>query len=93
MNKKQKKVLKRIILSAILIIAFAVAGNFVSIPKVLEFVLYLIPYLVIGYDILKKAWKGICNKQVFDENFLTPQQRQYRRRPVLRAGGAGQPRL
>ena len=70
MNKKQKKVLKRIILSAILIIAFAVAGNFVSIPKVLEFVLYLIPYLVIGYDILKKAWKGICNKQVFDENFL-----------------------
>ena len=58
MNKKQKKVLKRIILSAILIIAFAVAGNFVSIPKVLEFVLYLIPYLVIGYDILKKAWKA-----------------------------------
>jgi hypothetical protein len=49
MNKKQKKVLKRIILSAILIIAFAVAGNFVSIPKVLEFVLYLIPYLVVNY--------------------------------------------
>ena len=57
MNKKQKKVLQRIVIALICIIA-------------LEFGLYMIPYLVIGYDILKKAIKGILNRQVFDENFL-----------------------
>ncbi|SHK05538.1 heavy metal translocating P-type ATPase [Hespellia stercorisuis] len=66
MNKKQKKVLIRIIAAAVLIAALA----FVPADGYLKFVLYLIPYLVIGYDILKKALKGILNRQVFDENFL-----------------------
>lgn len=66
MNKKQKKVLKRIIISAVLIVAL----KLLPIDGYLEFVLFLIPYLIIGYDILKKAWKGILNHQVFDENFL-----------------------
>jgi Cd2+/Zn2+-exporting ATPase len=66
MNKKQKKVLARIIIAAVLIVILSL----LPIEGVLEFLLYLIPYLVIGYDVLKKAWKGILNKQVFDENFL-----------------------
>ena len=66
MNKKQKKMLFRIVLAAALMVVFAL----LPIGGVLRFVLYLIPYLVIGYDILLKAWKGIRNKQVFDENFL-----------------------
>ena len=66
MNKKQKKVLKRIIISAVLIVAL----KLLPIDGYLEFALFLIPYLIIGYDILKKAWKGILNHQVFDENFL-----------------------
>ena len=70
MNKKQKKVLKRILVAAVLLIAIGIAGSIVELPKWLEFICYMVPYLVIGYDILKKAWKGICNKQVFDENFL-----------------------
>ena len=70
MNKKQKKVLKRIIVAAVLLVIIGIAGSIVSIPKWLEFLFYLVPYFVIGYDILRKAWKGICNKQVFDENFL-----------------------
>ena len=66
MNKKQKKMLIRIIIAAVLIVVFS------SLPAegYLRFVLFMIPYLVIGYDILKKAFKGILNKQVFDENFL-----------------------
>lgn len=70
MTKKQKKVLIRIIASAVLIVAFKVVGSFVEINRYLEFALYMIPYLVIGYDILRKAFMGIKNKQVFDENFL-----------------------
>lgn len=73
MNKKQKKVLKRIIISAILIVVLEVLYKYVITAKNLEWlrlVLFLIPYFVIGSDILKKAWKGILNKQVFDENFL-----------------------
>ena len=70
MTKKQKKVLIRIIASAVLIVAFKVVGSFVEINRYLEFALYMIPYLVIGYDILRKAFIGIKNKQVFDENFL-----------------------
>lgn len=66
MNKKQKKVIVRIVITTVLIIAL----KFLRVEGFLAFVLYMIPYLVIGYDILKKAWKGILNKQVFDENFL-----------------------
>lgn len=70
MNKKQKKVLKRIIVAAVLLVIIGIAGSVVSVPKWLEFLFYLVPYFVIGYDILRKAWKGICNRQMFDENFL-----------------------
>lgn len=70
MTKKQKKMLIRIIVSALLIVALKVVGSFVEINRYLEFVLYMIPYFVIGYDILRKAFLGIKNKQVFDENFL-----------------------
>ena len=66
MNKKQKKMLIRIIIAAVLIVVFSV----LPAEGYLRFVLFMIPYLVIGYDILKKAFKGILNKQVFDENFL-----------------------
>ena len=66
MNKKQKKVLIRIIISAVLLLVL----NFIPITGILRGVLYLIPYLVIGYDILIKAGKGIKNRQPFDENFL-----------------------
>lgn len=66
MNKKQKRVLIRIIVAALLIIILSV----LPAEGYLKFGLYMIPYLVIGYDILKKAFKGILNKQVFDENFL-----------------------
>ena len=51
-------------------IAFKVIGTFVDIPTVILFIMYMVPYLVIGYDILRKAIKGILNRQVFDENFL-----------------------
>ena len=66
MNKKQKKMLIRIIIAAVLIVVFSLLPT----EGYLRFVLFMIPYLVIGYDILKKAFKGILNKQVFDENFL-----------------------
>ena len=66
MNKKQKKMLTRIIIAFALIVVLSL----LPIDGYLEFALYMIPYLVIGYDILKKAFKGIRNKQVFDENFL-----------------------
>ena len=66
MNKKQKKVFIRIIIAIIGIILL----QFIPVHGYIEFALYMIPYLVIGYDILLKAGKGIKNKQVFDENFL-----------------------
>lgn len=66
MNKKQKKMLIRIILSTALIVILSL----LPVDGYVEFVLFMIPYLVIGYDILKKAWKGILNRQAFDENFL-----------------------
>lgn len=69
MNKKQKKVLIRIIVAAVLMIALSVIPVVPS-KGVIRFVLFMIPYLVIGYDILRKAFKGILNRQVFDENFL-----------------------
>ena len=66
MNKKQKKMLVRIIVAAVLLIAL----HFVKAPAAVRFVLYMIPYLVIGYDILRKAVKGIINRQPFDECLL-----------------------
>ena len=66
MNKKQKKVLIRILLAAACMAVFSL----LPVEGYLRFGLFLIPYLIIGYDILKKAWKGIRNRQVFDENFL-----------------------
>ena len=66
MSRKQKKVLIRIILAAALLIIY----HFLTVDGVLRFALYMIPYFIIGYDILKKAGKGILNRQVFDENFL-----------------------
>ena len=70
MNKKQKKVLIRIIVAAVLVAVLWIIEEQVELANWLSFLLYLVPYLVIGYDILKKAIKGICNRQVFDENFL-----------------------
>ncbi len=66
MNKKQKKMLIRIIVAAVLLLVL----HFVPATGLLRFGLYMIPYLIIGYDILIKAAKGIKNRQVFDENFL-----------------------
>ena len=66
MNKKQKKVLIRILVSVALIVLLSV----LPVTGYVKFALFMIPYLIIGHDILRKAWKGICNKQVFDENFL-----------------------
>lgn len=66
MTKKQKKVLIRIIVAAVLIIAF----SFLPLEGYIRFICYMVPYLVIGYDVLRKAFKGILNRQVFDENFL-----------------------
>ena len=76
MNKKQKKVLIRIIISIVLLIFITVLTSedlgipYLSDNGIVQLVLYLIPYFVIGYDILRKAFKGIMNRQVFDENFL-----------------------
>ena len=66
MNKKQKKMFIRIIISTALIIILSL----LPVEGYVQFALFMIPYLVIGYDILKKAWKGILNRQAFDENFL-----------------------
>lgn len=66
MNRKQKKMLIRIIIAAVLMIVL----HFIPVTGVLRFLLYLIPYIVIGYNILINAFKGIINGQVFDENFL-----------------------
>lgn len=70
MTKKQKKVLYRIVIATLLIIIASIVCALVDMPVILQAIFYLIPYIVIGYDILKKAFKGILNKQIFDENFL-----------------------
>ena len=70
MSKKQKNVLCRIIVSLILLVAMSILDALVDLPWIVQLALYMVPYLVIGYDILKKAGKGILNRQVFDENFL-----------------------
>ena len=66
MTKKQKKMLLRILIAA----ALFLAAKFIPMPALISTVLYFIAYFTVGYDILRKAWKGICNRQVFDENFL-----------------------
>ena len=66
MTKKQKKMLYRILIAA----ALFLAAKFVLLPPLLSTLLYFIAYFTVGYDILRKAWKGICNRRVFDENFL-----------------------
>lgn len=70
MTKKQKKVLIRIIVSAVLLAGIMITTKLVEINKWIQFALYLVPYLIIGYDILKKAVKGLIKGQIFDENFL-----------------------
>ena len=70
MNKKQKKVLYRILLSLVFMIGIMILTSYVSLNLYIEVIFYLIPYFIIGYDILRKAIKGILKRQVFDENFL-----------------------
>lgn len=70
MTKKQKKVIIRIIIASVLIILLKLVFHFVNVNKYVELIAFLVPYFVIGYDILKKAVYGIFNRQVFDENFL-----------------------
>ncbi len=70
MTKKQKKTLYRIIAAAVLLIVVALVTESIPMPQVLQFVLHLVPYLVIGWDILRKAFLGILHGEVFDENFL-----------------------
>lgn len=71
MTKKQRKMLIRIIASSLLFLSLVVFEHFYAVPnRFLRLALYMVPYLIISYDILKKAFKGIVNRQVFDENFL-----------------------
>ena len=72
MNKKQKKMLRRILIAAALMLALYAAGKLFGgrIREPVWFFLYLVPYLTVGWDILVKAGKGIRNRQPFDENFL-----------------------
>ena len=70
MTKKQKKTLKRIIAAAMLTVLLALLFHFVELPWFVQLVLWLVPYLVIGHDVLRKAFMGIKNGEVFDENFL-----------------------
>ena len=70
MSKKQKKVLVRIIVALMLLAGAILLDKLALLPQWAMIVLYLVPYFVIGYDILWKALKGIKNRQVFDENFL-----------------------
>ena len=66
MTKKQKKMLRRILAAAVLFLA----AKLIPMPLAVSTMLYAAAYLTVGYDILRKAWKGVCNHQVFDENFL-----------------------
>ncbi len=70
MTRKQKKVLIRVIISAILVVGLRITFQFADANKYIELVCYLVPYFIIGYDILKKAVLGIFHGEVFDENFL-----------------------
>ena len=70
MTKKQKKTLKRIIITAVLSALLAVVLHFVPLPRLVQLVLWLVPYCIIGHDVLRKAFLGIKGGEVFDENFL-----------------------
>ncbi len=70
MTKKQKKNLQRIVISSCILVVLVIAEHFLPLPELLFRLLYLIPYYIIGNDVLLKAWKGIRNRQVFDEAFL-----------------------
>ena len=70
MTKKQKKTLRRILLAAVLSLCVFLAAEIIELPWFLQLALWLVPYLVIGHDVLKKAVLGIKNGEVFDENFL-----------------------
>ena len=70
MTKKQKKTLRRILLAVVLSLCVFLATTFLELPWFLQLALWLVPYLVIGHDVLKKAVLGIKNGEVFDENFL-----------------------
>ncbi len=70
MSSKQKKILYRIIISLVFLAADIILTHFLSLNIIIEVALYLIPYFIIGYDILLKSFKGIKNRQIFDENFL-----------------------
>ena len=70
MTKKQKKTRKRIIIAAVLTAVLALLFHFAELPWFVQLVLWLVPYLVIGHDVLRKAFMGIKSGEVFDENFL-----------------------
>ena len=70
MTKKQKKTLKRIVIAAVLSVLLAVVLHFVPLPRLAQLVLWLVPYCIIGHDVLRKAFLGIKGGEVFDENFL-----------------------
>ena len=70
MTKKQKITLKRIIIVAVLSVLLAVVLHFVPLPRLVQLVLWLVPYFIIGHDVLRKAFLGIKGGEVFDENFL-----------------------
>ena len=70
MTKKQKKTLKRIIIAAVLSALLAVVLHFVPLPRLVQLILWLVPYCIIGHDVLRKAFMGIKGGEVFDENFL-----------------------
>ena len=73
MTKKQKKRLYRIVISLVLFVILLVLNrvtDFEKLPEVIKFAIYLVPYLIVGYDVIIKAGKNIINGQVFDENFL-----------------------
>ncbi len=70
MTKKQKKTLKRIVIAAVLSALLAVVLHFVPLPRLVQLILWLVPYCIIGHDVLRKAFLGIKGGEVFDENFL-----------------------
>ena len=70
MNKKQKKTLQRIIVAGALSAVLALLFHFAALPWFVQLVLWLVPYLIIGHDVLRKAFMGIKNREIFDENFL-----------------------
>ncbi len=70
MTKKQKKTLKRIIITAVLSALLAVVLHFVPLPRLVQLILWLVPYCIIGHDVLRKAFLGIKGGELFDENFL-----------------------